>query len=155
MQRLAVQALVWTVTAAVQQASAPVPVTVASGGPIFESVGTNVFKRPGDERAFERDRHRSGWTARMRARRCPAGRPVVVTGQACVFEANVTWELRKGGAVVTQGATPWPAPAARSRVRGRSTSAPSPPVSYEFRAIDVSAKDGSVTFQNIVPFTVG
>ena len=46
-QRLAVQALVWTVTAAVQQAGAPVPVTVASGGPIFETVGTNVFKRPG------------------------------------------------------------------------------------------------------------
>ena len=73
-QRIAVQALVWTVTAAVQQATAPVPVTVASGGPIFETVGTNVFKRPGAERQFEElasiwvDSPYAGQVARRRQR---------------------------------------------------------------------------------------
>jgi hypothetical protein len=152
-QRLAVQALVWTVTAAVQQASAPVPVTVASGGQIFETVGTNVFKRPVDERAFEEIA--TLWVDSPYAGQAlPVRRPVVVTGQACVFEANVTWELRKGGSVVTKGNTmatsACPQQGSWTVDLGALAAG-----TYEFRAIHVSAKDGSVAFQNIVPFTVG
>ncbi|MEP6650979.1 MAG: Gmad2 immunoglobulin-like domain-containing protein [Lapillicoccus sp.] len=152
-QRLAVQALVWTVTAAVQQAHAPVPVTVASGGTIFESVGTNVFKRPADERQFEEialiwvDSPYAGQAL-------AAGKAVVVTGQACVFEATVAWELRQGGSVVRKGTTKassgCPLQGSWSVTLGVLASG-----QYEFRAIEYSAKDGSIAFQNIVPFTVG
>jgi hypothetical protein len=152
-QRLAVQALVWTVTAAVQQASAPVPVTVASGGPIFETVGTTVFKRPADDRAVEE--LASLWVDSPYAGQAlPAGRPVVVTGQACVFEANLAWELRQGGSVVATGHTMADSGCPRQGSWSVDLGALAAGA-YEFRAIDVSAKDGSITFQNIVPFTVG
>ena len=83
-----------------------------------------------------------------------AGKAVVVTGLACVFEANVTWELRQGGSVVKQGHTTatsgcpqqgsWTVDLG-ALATGR----------YEFRAIEISMKDGSIAFQNIVPFSVG
>ena len=123
-QRLAVQALVWTVTAAVQQATAPVAVTVASGGPIFETVGSNTFKRPAPERQFEE--LATVWVDSPYAGQALAkGKAVVVTGQACVFEANVLWELRQGGAVVKQGHTT-ASNSCPKEVRGRSTSGHSP-----------------------------
>jgi hypothetical protein len=150
-QRMAVQALVWTVTAAVQQAQAPVSVVV-SGGRIFESVGTNVFKRPADDRQFEEIA--SIWVDSPYASQVlPVGKAVVVTGQACVFEANVTWELRQGGAVVQQGHTTatsgCPQQGSWTVNLGTLTAG-----QYEFRGIEVSAKDGSVAFQNVVPFSV-
>jgi len=152
-QRIAVQALVWTVTAAVQQAGAPVPVTVASGGTIFESVGTNVFKRPGDERVFTEVA--SIWVDSPYAGQALAGgKTVVVTGQACVFEANLTWELRQGGSVVKRGNTTASSgcPQQGSWTVDLGVLAAG---QYEFRGIDVSAKDGSVAYQEIVPFSVG
>lgn len=152
-QRLAVQALVWTVTAAVQQASAPVPVVVASGGSIFESVGTNVFKRPAESQQYEE--LAPIWVDSPYAGQAlPAGKAVVVTGQACTFEANVRYELRRGGAVVKEGFTTATSgcPQQGSWTVDLGTLAPG---SYELRAIDVSQKDGSIAFQNIVPFTVG
>jgi hypothetical protein len=152
-QRIAVQALVWTVTAAVQQAGAPVPVTVAGGGPIFETVGTNVFKRPADDRLFTEvapiwvDSPYAGQSLAV-------GQAVVVTGQACVFEANLTWELRQGGAVVRRGNTTASSgcPQQGSWTVDLGVLAAG---RYEFRGIDVSAKDGSIAFQEIVPFSVG
>jgi hypothetical protein len=152
-QQIAVQAIVWTVTAAVQQAAAPVAVTVASGGPIFEQVGTNVFKRAaGDGLLAELA---PIWVDSPYAGQAlPAGKAVVATGLACVFEANLAWELRQGGYVIAKGTTtvspgcpqqgPW------SVNLGTLAGG-----QYEFRAIEYSAKDGSVAFQNIVPFTVG
>ncbi len=152
-QRLAVQALVWTVTAAVQQATAPVAVTVASGGPIFETVGTGIFKRPGAAQQFEE--LATIWVDSPYADQVlAAGKAVVVTGQACVFEANVTWELRQGGSVVKQGHTTATSgcPQQGSWTVDLGTLATG---RYEFRAIEISMKDGSIAFQNIVPFTVG
>jgi hypothetical protein len=152
-QRLAVQGLVWTVTAAVQQATAPVAVTVASGGPIFETVGTNIFKRPAPEQQYEE--LATIWVDSPYAEQAlAAGQPVVVTGQACVFEANVSWELRQGGSVVKQGHT-----MASSGCPGGGTwrvdLGTLAAGRYEFRAIEVSMNDGSIAFQNIVPFSVG
>jgi Immunoglobulin-like domain of bacterial spore germination/Sporulation and spore germination len=150
-QRMAVQALVWTVTAAAQQAQAPVSVVV-SGGRIFESVSTNVFKRPADDRQFEEIA--SIWVDSPYAGQVlSAGKAVVVTGQACVFEANVTWELRQGGSVVQQGHTTATSgcPQQGSWTVNVGTL---PAGQYEFRGIEVSPKDGSIAFQNIVPFTV-
>jgi hypothetical protein len=139
------------VTAAVQQAHAPVPVVV-SGGRIFESVGTNIFKRPADDRQFEEiapiwvDSPYAGQVL-------PAGKAATVTGQACVFEANVTWELRQGGSVVDQGHTTATSgcPQQGSWTVSLGTLAAG---QYEFRAIEVSPKDGSIAFQNVVPFSV-
>jgi hypothetical protein len=152
-QQLAVQALVWTVTAAVQQASAPVPVTLASGSQIFESVQTNVFKRPAESQQFQEIA--TIWVDSPYAGQAlPAGKPVVVTGQACTFEAHVRYELRRAGAVVKDGSTTASSgcPQQGSWTVDLGTLAAG---SYEFRAIDVSQKDGSIAFQNIVPFTVG
>jgi hypothetical protein len=150
-QRMAVQALVWTVTAAVQQAHAPVPVVV-NGGRIFESVGTNVFKRPADDQQFTEIAQiwvDSPYAGQVIA----AGRAVVVSGQACVFEANVTWELRRGGSVVDQGHTMatsgCPQQGSWTVDLGTLTAG-----QYEFRAMEVSAKDGSIAFQNVVPFSI-
>jgi len=150
-QRMAVQALVWTVTAAVQQAQAPVSVVV-TGGRIFDSVGTNNFKRPADDRQFEEIA--SIWVDSPYAGQAlAAGKAVVVTGQACVFEANVTWELRRGGSVVQQGHTTATSgcPQQGSWTVDLGTL---PAGQYEFRGIEVSAKDGSIAFQNVVPFSV-
>jgi hypothetical protein len=152
-QRLAVQALVWTVTAAVQQAGAPVAVTVASGGPIFEQVGTNVFKRPAADVAFEEIA--PIWVdSPYASQSLPAGKPVVVTGLACVVEASFAWELRQGGYVIAKGSTTASigCPQQGSWSVNLGTLAAG---QYEFRAIEYSAKDGSVAFQNIVPFSVG
>jgi hypothetical protein len=152
-QRLAVQALVWTVTAAVQQATAPVAVTVASGGPIFETVGTNVFKRPADQQVFEEVA--PIWVdSPYPGQALAGGKAVVVTGLACVHEANVTWELRQGGSVVRQGHTMASSgcPQQGSWSVGLGTLAGG---RYEFRATEISMKDGSVAFANVVPFTVG
>jgi hypothetical protein len=151
-QRLAVQALVWTVTAAVQQANAPVVVTVP-GGRIFDTMPSNVYKRPGDERVFTEVA--PIWVDSPYASQALAGgKPVVVTGQACVFEANVTWELRQGGAVVRRGNTTASSgcPQQGSWTVDLGVLAAG---QYEFRGIEVSAKDGSVAFQEIVPFSVG
>jgi hypothetical protein len=152
-QRLAVQALVWTVTAAVQQATAPVAVTVASGGPIFETVGTNVFKRPADQQVFEEVA--PIWVdSPYPGQALAGGKAVVVTGLACVHEANVTWELRQGGSVVRQGHTM----ASSGCPQQGSWSVDLGTLAggrYEFRATEISMKDGSVAFANVVPFTVG
>jgi len=152
-QRLAVQALVWTVTAAVQQASAPVPVVMASGSQIFETVPTNVYKRPAESEQYQE--LAPIWVDSPYAGQAlPAGKAVVVTGQACTFEANVRYELRQNGAVVKNGSTTASSgcPQQGSWTVDLGTLAAG---SYELRAIDVSQKDGSIAFQNIVPFTVG
>jgi hypothetical protein len=79
---------------------------------------------------------------------------VVVSGQACVFEGSLAWELRQGGSVVKRGNTTASSgcPQQGSWTVNLGTLAAG---QYELRAIDVSAKDGSVAFQEIVPFSVG
>jgi hypothetical protein len=151
-QRLAVQALVWTVTA-VAQRDAPVQVTVASGGGIFETVGTNVFKRPAADRAFEEIAPIWVDTPSPGARLSAAAK-VQITGQACVFEATVAWELRRNGAVVQKGSTS-AAQACPNQSPWSLTLEPLSTGDYEFAAIEYSAKDGSVAFENDVPFSVG
>jgi hypothetical protein len=151
-QRLAVQALVWTVTAAVQQANAPVVVTVP-GGRVFDTMPSNVYKRPADERVFTEVA--SIWVDSPYAGQAlPGGKAVVVTGQACTFEANVVWELRQGGSVVKKGNTTASSgcPQQGSWTVDLGVLAAG---QYEFRGIEVSAKDGSVAFQDIVTFSVG
>ena len=154
-QRLAVQALVWTVTAAVQQASAPVAGDRRQRrADLRVDAAPTSSSGPRDDRAFTEVAAHLGRqpVCGPGARRRPAGgrdRPGVrLRGQRHLGAAQ-------GGSVVRQGQHHGRRPGCPQQGRGPSTSARSPPVSYEFRAIDVSAKDGSVTFQKIVPFSVG
>src|SRR4051812_45298361 len=73
-------------------------------------------------------------------------------GEASVFEATVSWELRQGGRVVKKGFTN-----AAQGAPGRgpwSATADVPPGNYVLRAFESSAKDGSETFVDDKPLTV-
>lgn len=73
-------------------------------------------------------------------------------GEASVFEATVSWELRLGGRVVKKGFT-----TASTGAPGRgswSARADVPPGDYELRAFESSAKDGSETYVDDKPLTV-
>ncbi len=73
-------------------------------------------------------------------------------GQATVFEANVSWELRQGGAVVRRGFS-----MATIGAPGRGTwtaTADVPPGDYVLRAFESSAKDGSAQWVDDKPLRV-
>lgn len=151
-QRLAVQQLVWTATAAAKL-DVPVYITVVGGRDLFDSVPGHRFQRPAPDQAYQE--LASVWVDSPSAgQTLPAASPVTITGQACTFEANVRYELRRGGAVVKQGTTTassgCPQQGSWTVVLGTL-----PAGSYTFRAIDISQKDGSVAFQDTVPFSVG
>ena len=84
----------------------------------------------------------------------PGPDPVESPHDLGVHEANVTWELRQGGSVVRQGHTM----ASSGCPQQGSWSVDLGTLAggrYEFRATEISMKDGSVAFANVVPFTVG
>jgi hypothetical protein len=73
-------------------------------------------------------------------------------GEASVFEATVSWELRQGNRIVKKGFTN-----ATQGAPGRgpwSAKADVPPGDYVLRAFESSAKDGSETFVDDKPLTV-
>jgi hypothetical protein len=73
-------------------------------------------------------------------------------GEASVFEATVSWELRQSGRVVKKGFTN-----AAQGAPGRgpwSAKADVPPGDYVLRAFESSAKDGSDTFVDDKALTV-
>ncbi|MGV1008895.1 MAG: Gmad2 immunoglobulin-like domain-containing protein [Dermatophilaceae bacterium] len=148
-QRIAVQQLVWTATAAAG-ADLPVRVTTATGGAIFEATPAGVFRRPA---ATYEDLAPLWVTEPSRYGTLPSGRPVTVSGQACVFEAQFSWELSKAGAVVRSGTT-----TASSGCPDRGTYSIElgvlPAGDYSIRVFEPSAKDGSVAAETRAPFTV-
>ena len=96
-KRLAIQELVWTAQAAVQQGNVPVKFTVhGKAAKLFGTISTTqTFTRPAPDRLYE-DLAPIWITAPTRDQVLPAGKPVTVKGLAIVFEANVSWELRRG-----------------------------------------------------------
>jgi hypothetical protein len=148
-QRIAVQQLVWTATAAAS-ANRPVRVTTASGAPIFATRPGGVYQRPA--LAYE-DLAPLWITEPSRYVPLAAARPVVVTGQACVFEATFSWELSRGDAVVKSGTS-----MATSGCPERGTYSIDLGIltagEYSIRVFEVSAADGSVFTQTREPFTV-
>lgn len=150
-QRVSVQQVVWTATAAVQQ-NLPVRISVAGGGPIFETMPPSVYKRPATTESY-RDLAPIWVDTPSRDQVLPAGSPVVVKGQACTFEANVLWELRQGTTVVKKGNTTassgCPTQGSYSVDLGVLQ-----PGAYQFRAFELSAKDGSLSAEKVVSFTV-
>ena len=148
-QRIAVQSLVWTATAAAQL-SVPVHVEVTGGQAMFASKPAGNYARPDSTQSYTDlvpiwvDDPVSGATLAS---------PVTVTGQACVFEAQFSWELLQGSTVVKSGNT-----MATIGCPDRGTYSIAlgslPTGSYTIRLYDTSMKDGSVAYETRMPFVV-
>jgi hypothetical protein len=150
-QRIAVQQVVWAVTAGLQK-NLPVRISVAAGGNIFETMPANVYKRPAAGLAY-RDLAPIWVDSPSRDQVLLAGSPVVAKGQACTFEATVQWELKRGTSVVkadhTMASSGCPQQGSWSVDLGAL-----PAGSYTFRAFELSARDGSLRAQKVVSFSV-
>lgn len=148
-QRIAVQSLVWTATAAAQL-SVPVHIEVAGGQAVFATKPAGDYVRPAAATSYTDlvpiwvDSPLPGATLAS---------PVTVTGQACVFEATVSWELLQGSTVVTSGFT-----MANAGCPDRGTYSIAvgtvPAGAYTIRVFETSMKDGSVFFETRSPFVV-
>lgn len=79
--------------------------------------------------------------------------PVSMSGSACTFEANVSWELLQGNDVVESGATAAEL-ACPDRSNWKIELGDLMPGNYILRVSDFSAEDGSVIFQDTKAFTV-
>lgn len=148
-QRIAVQSLVWTATAAAQL-NVPVRVEVTGGQGAFATKPAGSYSRPAANASYSDlvpiwvDSPTPGATVAA---------PVTVTGLACVFEAQFTWQLLQGTVVVDSGSAKASA--------GCPTQSPysialgsRPAGTYTLRLYDLSAKDGSVAYETRVTFTV-
>ena len=85
--------------------------------------------------------------------RSDVSNPVSITGSACTFEANVAWELTKGGDVVSSGATT-AATACPDRSDWSIDLGELAPGNYVLKVSDTSAEDGSIVFEDTKAFTV-
>ena len=85
--------------------------------------------------------------------RSDVSNPVSITGSACTFEANVAWELTKGGDVVSSGATT-AATACPDRSNWSIDLGELAPGNYVLKVSDTSAEDGSLIFEDTKAFTV-
>ena len=85
--------------------------------------------------------------------RSDVSNPVSITGSACTFEANVAWELTKGGDVVSSGATT-AATACPDRSDWGIDLGGLAPGNYVLKVSDTSAEDGSLIFEDTKAFTV-
>jgi len=148
-QRIAVQSLVWTVTAAAQL-TVPVRVEVAGGGGAFDTTPAGVYSRPDSSTSYTDlvpiwiDSPTQGATVTA---------PVTVTGQACVFEAQFPWQLLKGTTVVASGTATASGGCPVQSPYSISLGA-RPSGTYTIRVQEISMKDGSVSYQTQVTFTV-
>ncbi|HEV7196870.1 MAG TPA: Gmad2 immunoglobulin-like domain-containing protein [Pedococcus sp.] len=153
-QRLAVQELVWTAQAAVGQGPIPVHFTIADGSTaLFGRFPTShTYTRPGTT-DLGTDLAPLWVTSPARGAVLAASAPVVVQGEAIVFEATVGWQLRRGPTVVRSGTTMAsigaPAQGSYSLNLGRLSRG-----SYTIRVFETSMADGSVAAEKSVSFTV-
>jgi hypothetical protein len=153
-RRLAVQELVWTAQAAVQNGNVPVRFTVR-GGPakLFGSIPTDqAFTRPASSESW-RDLAPIWVDSPTRDQVLPAGKPVTVTGQATVFEASLAWDLRRGTTTVKEGHTT-ASIGAPERGQYSMKLGTLSPGTYTIHVWEPSAKDGSVAAERSVTFTV-
>lgn len=79
--------------------------------------------------------------------------PVVITGMACTFEANVSWELLQAKKTINSGATT-AAIACPDRSAWKIELGKLAPGKYTIRVFDLSAEDGSVVSEDTKDFTV-
>jgi hypothetical protein len=152
-KRLAVQELVWTAQAAIQQ-TLPVKFAVAGGSTeLFGSISTDqTFTRPGKDELWK-DVAPIWVTSPSRDQVLPAAKPVVVQGLAIVFEATVNWELERGSTQVATGhataSTGAPMQGQYSIALGKLSAG-----TYTITVRELSPKDGSVSAEKSVSFSV-
>ncbi len=152
--RLAVQELVWTAQAAVNQGTIPVTFVVAGGATtLFGTYPTDTtYNRPAKEMQYE-DLAPIWIVSPDRGKVLPAAAAVVASGESCAFEATTAWELKQGSKTVKSGST-----MASSGCPIRGTWKVDLGVlaagDYTFRMFEVSMKDGSVSAETSKPFTV-
>lgn len=79
--------------------------------------------------------------------------PVTISGEACVFEANVAWTLLSGEKVVAEGST-LAKEACPTRSGWSVDLGELEPGKYKFIAYEISAKDGSVISKDDKQFSV-
>lgn len=150
--RLAVQQLVWTAQAVVGRGNLPVTFAVADGSTaLFGTYPTAAtYRRPGE--TFQ-DLAPIWVTDPAPGATVSAGTPLTAHGQACVFEAAVSWQLRQGGAVVRSGpalaSSACPARGTWQVDLGRL-----PRGTWTLRVFATSAADGSVAAQASSTFRV-
>ena len=152
-QRLAVQELVWTAQAAIQQ-TLPVRFEVAGASTkLFGSISTDqTFTRPGNDELWK-DVAPVWVTSPSRDQVLPAAKPVVVQGLAIVFEATVNWELKRGTRQVSTGhamaSIGAPMQGQYSISLGKLAAG-----SYTISVRELSPQDGSVSAEKSVSFSV-
>lgn len=154
-QRVSVQQLVWTAQAAVGRGQIPVRFDLADGSTaMFGSQPVDrTYDRPASRDEYWQDLAPIWVTSPTRGQVLPAGR-VTVAGEASVFEATVSWQLLREGAVVDEGFTN-----ASVGAPGRGTYeiglGSLEPGSYAVRVFELSAEDGTrVSAETTMPFTV-
>lgn len=148
-QRIAVQSLVWTATAAAQL-NVPVRLEVTGGKGAFATKPAGTYSRPASTSSYTDlvpiwvDSPLPGATVSS---------PVAVSGQACVFEATFPWQLLQGSTVIDSGTA--------MASGGCPTQSPysfslgsRPAGTYTIRLQDISMKDGSVMYETRVTFTI-
>lgn len=153
--RVAVQSLVWTAQAAVGRGTIPVTFAVADGSPKLFGLfpAAERYNRPPSSESYN-DLAPIWVTSPGRDAVLPSGKPVVVKGEATVFEATVSWELLKGSSPVKKGHA-----TASVGAPGRGTFSFSlgtvPAGAYTVRVFEVSAADGTtVNAERRVSFSV-
>jgi hypothetical protein len=140
---LALQQVAYTVTAALQDASVGVTVLV-DGLPVGTSDTTPVTRDPMAEVQA------TIWITDLDEGQVVKS-PVTFHFYGIAFEGQINWEVRASGAVVRQGFV-----TGRGDVYSETASekVTLPPGTYELRAIEFSAKDGSPLHEDTKTFTV-
>lgn len=149
-QRVAVQSLTWTATAAAQQ-NVPVRISAAGDTPVFPTRPVGPYQRPAA--AYE-DLAPIWITDPLRYLKVISTRPITIDGQACVVEGALRWELRRAdGSLVKDGST-----TAKSACPTRGTWRIELGMlgvgDYRLRVFSTSPKDGTIDAETESPFTV-
>lgn len=153
-ERVSVQQLVWTAQAAVGRGTLPVRFVLVDGADaIFGTQPVDrAYNRPASRDLYHEDLAPIWVTSPTRGQELASG-PVTVQGEACVFEATVSWQLLRGGSIVDEGfvTATIGAPARGTFEIPLGTLSPG---SYAVRAFEVSPEDGAVSAETTMPFTV-
>ena len=153
--RVAVQSLVWTAQAAVGKGTIPVTFRVADGSKALfgEFPAAQTYNRPPSAESYE-DLAPIWISQPGRDAVLPATKPVVVKGEATVFEANVSWTLQRGTTEVKKGFATASAGAPARGTYSISLGALEPG-SYTIRVFELSMEDGTkVNAEKRVAFSV-
>ncbi len=152
--RLAVQQLVWTVQGAVGKGLLPVTFELADQGAAVApgQPTARTYSQPTGDAVL--DDVSPVWVDNPTRGGTVAAGPVTVTGLASTFEAAISWQLLSGGKPVQSGTATADA-AAPARGAYSFDTKPVAAGDYVIRVWATSAKDGSVTAEQRIPFTVG